>query len=247
MKVESLLDIVDYVARCADNLGGLGDLPPHIKCKVMRSMTCHGTLTDSNISQVLHPGLKALDIRNCRLTDTALQNICSRHLSWICLSNSTEITSTGLQALASSCPHLRWVNLSGCTSVTDPGIQALAQSCAGLEVIALLRCTALTDGAFQALGANCRMLHTVSFSETQITDTGVIGLATGVCASRLKEIHMSGCTNLTDEAVIFILSNCPNIETFQFHGCPLMTDRAWEALQNYTGKQKFKHVTWTIY
>ncbi|KAL2093291.1 hypothetical protein ACEWY4_010603 [Coilia grayii] len=210
-------------------------------------MCLRGTLTDSNISQVLHSGIKTLDVHNCRLSDLALQKICCRHLSRICLSNSTEITSRGLQALASSCPNLKWIDLSGCTSVTDPGIQVLALSCMGLEVIALMRCTALTDKAIQELGANCRMLHTVSISETQVTDTGVIGLATGVCANSLKEIHMSGCRNLTDEAVIFVLLNCSNIHTFVFHGCPLMTDRSREALQSHTGKDKIKHITWTVY
>ncbi|XP_042562750.1 protein AMN1 homolog [Clupea harengus] len=249
MEVQSLLDMcVDHVARHADNrYKDLIELPEHIKDKVVRIMSLRGTLTDSNISQVLHSGIKTLDLHNCRFSDLALQKISCRHLSRICLSNSSEITSTGLEALASSCPNLRCVDLSGCVSVSDPGVQALACCCTGLEVICLMGCTALSSKAIQELGAHCRMLHTVSISDTAVSDEGVVSLATGVCANSLKEIHMSGCSNLTDEAVISVLTNCPNIRTFIFHGCPLITDRSREALQSHTGRDKIKHVTWTVY
>ncbi|XP_041964812.1 protein AMN1 homolog isoform X1 [Alosa sapidissima] len=240
---------VDYVARRAENCykKDLRDLPENIKDKVVRIMSLRGTLTDSNISQVLHSGIKTLDLHNCRLSDVALQKISCWHLNRICLSNSTEITSRGLGALASSCPNLKWVDLSGCVSVTDSGVQILARCCTGLEVICLVGCTALSDKAIQELGANCHMLHTVSISDTLFTDAGVISLATGLCSNSLKEIHMSRCTKLTDEAVIFVLTNCTKIRTFVFHGCPLITDRSREALQTHTGRDKIKHVTWTIY
>lgn len=41
--------------------------------------------------------------------------------------------------------------------------------------------------------------------------------------SILKELQMVRCRNLTDKAVVAVLSNCDNIRIFHFHGCPLMT------------------------
>ncbi|XP_067292627.1 protein AMN1 homolog isoform X2 [Pseudorasbora parva] len=246
--VDSLMSLCAFrVAQRSEKYDEIRMLPAAIKDRLLRIMMSSGTVTDSNISQLVHAGTHTLDLQNSRVTDSALKQINCLQLRTILLRGCAEITSEGLEVLASRCPCLQVVDLTGCTAVTDSGIQALALHCKSLEVISLRGCTAVSDKALLELGTHCRRLHSIYFSGTEVTDQGVIGLATGVCSRNLKELQMVRCRNLTDLAVTAVLANCANIRIFNFHGCPLMTDESREALQNLIGPDKIQQVSWTVY
>ncbi|XP_072527714.1 protein AMN1 homolog [Salminus brasiliensis] len=240
----SAVSVAQYAEQYSDCIK---TLPCGAKDKLVRIMTAQGTVTDSNIDQVLHPGICTLDLQNCPISDSALKKIHCPQLRTIILTKCVRITSEGLEDLASHCPCLKVVDLTGCTAVTDAGVQALARNCKWLEVVSLMECTSVSDVALTELGANCRFLYSIYFGGTEVTDDGVIGLATGVCCQSLKELQMVRCRNLTDKAVAAVLSNCANIRIFNFHGCPLITDKSREALHNLTGPNKIQHVSWTVY
>ncbi|XP_077067093.1 protein AMN1 homolog isoform X2 [Siphateles boraxobius] len=246
--VDSLMNLCAFsVAQRSEKYDEIRMLPAAVKDRLLRIKMSSGTVTDSNISQLVHAGTHTLDLQNCMVSDTALKQINCLQLKTILLKGCSEITSEGVEVLASRCPCLQVVDLTGCTAVTDSGIQALARYCKCLEVISLHSCTALSDRALLELGSNCRRLHSIYFSGTKVTDQGVIGLATGVCSSSLKELQMVRCRNLTDLAVTAVLANCANIRIFNFHGCPLMTDESREALQHLIGPDKIQQVSWTVY
>ncbi|XP_018585292.1 protein AMN1 homolog [Scleropages formosus] len=249
MALHSLLDLsLGCVARHADRFhGDIKALPLEIKDKLVRLMTSHGKVNDFNISELLHPLLTTLDLQNCEVSDSALQQIHCHQLRRILLRRCRSVTTEGVKALASSCPGLQVVDLSGCSFVTDEGIQALATGCRHLEVISLRGCSELSSAALLALSQNCRLLHSIYISETRVTDDGVVGLATGLCSNTIKELQMARCQFLTDRSVMAVLRNCGNIRIFIFHGCPLITDHAREALQNLTGPDKIQQVSWTVY
>ncbi|XP_058264497.1 protein AMN1 homolog isoform X1 [Hemibagrus wyckioides] len=247
--MDSLLDLCAVcVAQRADRyIECIRTLPFNIKDKLLRIITAKGTLTDSNISQLLHAGIRTLSLQNCNVSDSALRQIHCQHLKAIILIGCVHITSQGLEALASHCAGLQIVDLTGCVRVCDSGVRVLAQRCKRLEVISLSECPAISDAALIELGANCSCLYSIDFGGTEVTDEGVIGLATGVCCQSLKELQMVRCRNLTDKAVAAVLSNCVNIRIFHFHGCPLMTDKSREALHNFIGPKKIQQVSWTVY
>nr|XP_006114465.1 protein AMN1 homolog [Pelodiscus sinensis] len=227
-------------------------LPPNIKDKLIKLMSMQGRITDSNISEVLHPAVETLDLRDCDISDNALLQISNcKQLKKInlnsCRENRLAITSEGVTALALSCPYLREASFKRCCNVTDNGVLALALNCHLLQIVNLGSCSCITDASLHALGQNCRFLHSVDFSSTQVTDDGVIALVSGMCSKNLKEIHMERCVTLTDVAVEAVLTCCPEIYILLFHGCPLITDRSREALEQLVGPNKIKQVTWTVY
>ncbi|KQK77885.1 hypothetical protein AAES_120850 [Amazona aestiva] len=150
-------------------------------------------------------------------------------------------------ALALSCPYLREASFKRCCDITDSGVLALALNCQFLQIVNLGSCSGIMDASLQALGENCKFLHSVDFSSTQVTDDGVVALVSGTCSENLKEIHMERCVNLTDVAVEAVLTCCPKIHIFLFHGCPLITDRSREVLEQLVISNKIKQVTWTVY
>ncbi|XP_066490096.1 protein AMN1 homolog isoform X2 [Tiliqua scincoides] len=230
----------------------LKPLPPNIKDKLIKSLSVHGWITDSNISTILHPGVEALDLRDCNISDSALHQLCHcKQLKKINLSvwkeNRPTITSEGVAALALSCRFLREASFKRCSNLMDHGVLTLSLNCPLLQILNIGGCSSITDSSLQALGQNCRYLHSVDFSSTQVTDDGVVALASGMCSENLKEIHMERCVKLTDVAVEAVLTYCPKMYILLFHGCPLITDRSREALEQMVRPDKFKQVSWTVY
>ncbi|XP_045443847.1 protein AMN1 homolog isoform X3 [Pipistrellus kuhlii] len=227
-------------------------LPPNIKDRLIRMMSLQGQITDSNISEILHPEVKTLDLQSCDVSDTALLHLSNcRKLKKLNLNSSKEnrvsISSEGIKAVASSCTYLHEASFKRCCSLTDEGILALARNCRLLKVIDLGGCLGITDVSLHALGENCFFLQSVDFSATKVSDNGVVALVSGPCAEKLEEIHMGHCVNLTDESVEAVLTRCPQIHILLFHGCPLITDHSREVLEQLVGPNKLKQVTWTAY
>ncbi|XP_048222931.1 protein AMN1 homolog [Perognathus longimembris pacificus] len=227
-------------------------LPPNIKDRLIKIMSTQGRITDSNISEILHPEVQILDLRSCDISDVALQHVCTcKKLKALNLNSSQEsrvsITSKGIKAVAASCSYLHEISLKRCCGLTDEGVLALALNCRLLKIIDLGGCLSITDMALHALGQNCPFLQCVDFSASQVSDSGVLALVSGPCAKKLEEIHMGHCVNLTDDAVEAVLTYCPQICILCFHGCPLITDHSREVLDQLVGPNKLKQVSWTVY
>ncbi|XP_041441789.1 protein AMN1 homolog isoform X1 [Xenopus laevis] len=250
----SLLRCVIYVARSFSRYDSqIEPLPPHIKDKLIKLLSAHGHISDSNISQVLHPGVMKLDLRECDISDVSLQLIsrCSQ-LKEINVNarkgeERTSITSEGISALAQSCPNLSVISMKRCCNITDHGLLSVTRNCRLLRVVNLSGCSGISDGSLGALGQNCTFLQSVDFSSTKVTDDGVRALVSGSCAQTLKEVLMSRCVLLTDRAVEYVVLSCPHINIFVFHGCPLVTGWSREILERMAQSNKLKQVTWTIY
>ncbi|XP_004855093.1 protein AMN1 homolog isoform X1 [Heterocephalus glaber] len=254
-RVSRLLDlclwyIVETISRYITDIK---PLPPNIKDGLIKIMSVKGRITDSNINEILHPEVQTLYLQSCDISDTALQHVCScRKLKKLNLSSSEgnrgSITSEGIKAVASSCSYLEAVSLKRCYSLTDEGVLALALNCRLLEFIDLSGCLSITDVSLCALGENCSLLKYVDFSATQVSDSGVVALVSGLCAKKLEEIHMGHCIHLTDAALKAVVTYCPHIRILHFLDCPLITDHAREILeQKFLGPNKLKQVMWTVY
>ncbi|KAM9229585.1 protein AMN1 homolog isoform 1-T1 [Trichechus inunguis] len=253
-RVSQLLDLClwCFMKNISRYITDIKPLPPNIKDRLIKIMSMQGRITDSNISEILHPEVQTLDLQSCDISDTALLHLCNcRKLKKLNLNSSKEdrisITSEGIKAVASSCLYLHEAFLKRCCNLTDEGVLALALNCRLLKVIDLGGCLGITDVSLHALGENCLFLQCVDFSATQVSDSGVIALVSGPCSKKLEQIHMGHCVNLTDEAVEAVLTCCPQICIFLFHGCPLITDHSREVLEQLVGPNKLKQVTWTVY
>lgn len=227
-------------------------LPPNIKDRLIHMMSLRGKITDSNISEMLHPEVQSLDLRSCDVSDTTLLHLCScQKLKTLKLRNSkgnrVSITSAGVKAVASSCPSLHVVSMQRCHGLTDEGVVALALNCRELRFVDLSGCLCITDVSLHALGNNCPFLQFVDFSATQVSDRGVVALVSGPCANKLEEINMGHCVNVTDEAVEAVVLSCSRIRILLFQECPQLTERSQDAVELSLRLSKLKQVAWTAY
>ena len=139
-------------------------LTPNIKDRLIKIMSVQGQITDSNISEILHPEVQTLDLRSCDISDTALLHLCNcrklKKLNWnSSKENRISVTSKGIKAVASSCSYLHEASLKRCCNLTDEGVLALALNCRLLKIIDLGGCLGITDVFLQALEENCAFLQ----------------------------------------------------------------------------------------
>ena len=217
-------------------------------------MSKRGTITDHNIEMVLHRGVRVLDLSECEVSDDALAVIAryGTNIRKIDLNagkaSRTNITSSGIQALASGCPHLQVLFLRRCVNVDDDAVAAIARNCRHLRELNIGGCKLVTDQSLKALGEGCNQLTSINFAHAQVTDEGIIALVSGACAQTLKEIQLVGCREVTDDAIEAVIMYCPKISILLFHDCPKLTEISRRALEDLRSEDhKMKQVTWTVY
>lgn len=242
------------VSHLSLNENYIENLPSNLKDKCLYLMSKRGSITDSNISKFLHDKISVLDLSESNISDVGLARIsrCSnlRKLDLNSAKESrTEVSSSGIQQLLSKCPHLQTVYLRRCLNLTDDAIITMSQHCKQLRLLNIGGCRLITDKSLEALGQNSTFLRSINFSKTKVTTEGVISLVMGNCKTTLKEIHMDGCFEVTDEAVEAAVQFCPNLSILLFHSCPKITEKSREALEQKSleGGTPMKQVTWTIY
>lgn len=56
----------------------------------------------------------------------------------------------------------------------------------------------------------------------KVSNKGVEALVKGSSGKKLKELRLADCVNLTGHVLYKVMSNCPNLEVFVFHGCKMI-------------------------
>ncbi|XP_078357387.1 protein AMN1 homolog [Oculina patagonica] len=202
---------------------------------------------------VLHPALRELELCECTITDDGLACLCIcknlRKLDLNATKHSREsITSKGISKVFSSCCRLQTVYLRRCVYVTDDGVASLTQHCSHLEHLNLCGCVNITDASLQLIALNCRFLQSLNISNTRVTDDGIMHLTSGICQQSLKEVQVSHCVHITDVSIEALLACCPRINILIFDGCPRVTDRSRQALEEAMLRGgRMKQLSWTVY
>ncbi|XP_059166408.1 protein AMN1 homolog [Physella acuta] len=233
----------------------LCDTPENIKQAVLRLMSKRGLITDHNIEKVLYSRLLSLDLSISQVSDeclfklTRMKQLCKIDLNSFKEVN-TAITSAGIVSLSKSCPNLQIVYLRRNINLTDEGVIALSINCPKLRELNVGGCQLLTDASLVALGKHSYHLKSLNITCTQATDAGIYSMCQGHSPQVLSEIDMSGCKELTDEAVETLIMLCPLIKILLFARCPKITENARLALEEKlltADGAKMKQVSWTIY
>ena len=63
-----------------------------------------------------------------------------------------------------------------------------------------------------------------------------------------QEVQVSHCINITDVSIEALLACCPRINILIFDGCPGVTDRSRQALEEAMLRGgRMKQLSWTVY
>ncbi|XP_024980317.1 F-box/LRR-repeat protein 3 isoform X2 [Cynara cardunculus var. scolymus] len=165
--------------------------------------------------------LEELDLTECHVNDIGLDNLskCSE-LRCLKLGICTDISDTGLSYIASHCKieeldlyryRVSYITYNGfdlydaflkllfgcrCSNVGDDGLRFLATGCKKMRKLNLSYCTKVTDKGMVYLGLLEELSDLELRSNGNVTDTGLIALASG--CRKLSELDIKNCQNIGD-------------------------------------------------
>ncbi|KAK3842739.1 MAG: hypothetical protein J3R72DRAFT_367652 [Linnemannia gamsii] len=227
---------------------GLSMLAAHMPA--VRDLDLHScwNVTDAGFRSLgMHcPQLRSIDFSNCRkLGDETIYGLYPRTALAVngapqeaqapqpaAKSRSSPVISPNLPG----CPLISHLNLSYCKNLTDRSfIHLCSAGSRQLEYLNLQRCTTISPEAFISLS-----LETFDPEPAADMTNGnpppppqpVPIPGKEACFPKLKELYLSDCTFLTDEAIVSLAPNMPRLENISLSFCCALTDIALEALSD---------------
>ncbi|KAG0090664.1 hypothetical protein BGZ92_002436 [Podila epicladia] len=133
------------------------------------------------------------------------------------------------------CPQLSKLNLSYCKNLTDKSFVHLSMyGSKQLESLNLQRCTTISPEAFMSLDTNSKRISAaaqngVAPSPHEVEDPELIN----PCFPNLKELYLSDCTFLSDDAIVSLAPHVPRLEDISLSFCCALTDISIEAISDH--------------
>lgn len=154
------------------------------------------------------------------------------------------ISSMSLEIIFEHLSILEILVLKNIPQVTDKVIENVAQYCPRLKALDLSGCTNITDDGFISL-AKLSSLTWMKFSYTEIGDESIAKIVQSQCGSKIKELRIDGCKNITENGIIAIAENCSAIEVLIIENCCRFSDSCINRFQaeNFPN---LKELRWTI-
>ncbi|KAK3308364.1 uncharacterized protein B0T15DRAFT_106438 [Chaetomium strumarium] len=194
-------------------------LPPNRTYENLRILNLGSCtrLTDRAVEKIVEvaPRLRNLVLQKCRnITDVAVYAISKlgKNLHYLHLGHCGHITDDAVKRLVNSCNRIRYIDLGCCTLLTDDSVTKLA-ALPKLKRIGLVKCSNITDASVLALAnANRRPRMRRDASGN------IIGSDYSTSQSCLERVHLSYCTNLTQDSIIKLLNSCPRLTHLSLTG-----------------------------
>jgi hypothetical protein len=211
-------------------------LPHLLQFEHLESLDLTGCvhLTDNGmkILKNLKGKLTTLDLTFChQVTDEGLKHLANlHHLENLNLQCCRHITCTGLQTIVNSCPKLKSLNLTGCDKVTLTGISS-SNGLPDLEKLNLMGCKLISDKCISVLLTWTNKLTelVLAFSD-HVTDEGVLAVIEN--CPNIQSLNLKRCVNITDECVKHICSRLAmTLTSLNLTGCRNITNHCMPSLQ----------------
>ncbi|XP_053377632.1 dynein regulatory complex subunit 6-like isoform X5 [Mercenaria mercenaria] len=170
--------------------------------------------------------LEHLYIADCqRLTDLALKSLSTcRFLTVANFADCVRITDKGVRQLVDGpCgPKLRELNLTNCIRVGDMAMVNIHKRCHNLTYLSVCFCEHISEAGIELLGQT-HSLTSIDISGCNCGDGGLSSLGNN---SRLRDVTLSECANITDLGLQKFAQQCKNIERLDLSHCMQITDGA---------------------
>eukprot|EP00347_Sterkiella_histriomuscorum_P014091 403362200 len=185
-------------------------------------------VNDQHIEITKFPeSLKELNLNGCReiseKTCVHLTKYCKNliriELYWNC-----RVIDFGIKKLSSSNPNLSYVNLSGCKYLTDSSIIALCENCPEIYHLNITRIPKITKKSMESIASLKNLEYLNLYANSEISDNGFQILAQSQF-HKLTFLDFCGCKYLSDDSVIALCKNYPDLTYLNLTWCVSLTDK----------------------
>lgn len=170
--------------------------------------------------------LEHIYIADCqRLTDLSLKSLSTcRFLAVANFADCVRISDKGVRQLVDGpCgPKLRELNLTNCIRVGDMAMVNIHKRCHNLTYLSVCFCEHISEAGIELLGQT-HSLTSLDISGCNCGDGGLSSLGNN---SRLRDVTLSECANITDLGLQKFAQQCKNIERLDLSHCMQITDGA---------------------
>ncbi|XP_054783339.1 F-box/LRR-repeat protein 3-like [Prosopis cineraria] len=174
--------------------------------------------------------LRCLDLSYLPITDKCLPSIFKlQHLEDLVLEGCFGIDDDNLDVFKQGCRTLKKLDISGCQNITHTGLSALTSSFGYLEQLTLADGSPVTLALADGLN-KLAMLQSIILDGCLVTSSGLMAIGNS-CIS-LKELSLSKCVGVTDEALSLVVSKQRDLRKLDITCCRMITDISIASIAN---------------
>ena len=209
------------------------------------------TVDAARTSIVMYNKLHTIDLSGCtNFTDEALMKMleddccgCIRELD-LCACTQLQMGLVGFRRKGNISTNCRKLGLCQTSLASDSTLNWLAEGCSHLQSLDLSHCH-FQDSALSYLFRGCKHLRELNLAGcVDLSDAAWEPLLVSSCSStgtqaadkfgtRLASLVLTGCSKITDNAVISIASACPLLQRIDLEGVPLVTCKGVTSLATH--------------
>ncbi|XP_063712593.1 F-box/LRR-repeat protein 2-like [Symsagittifera roscoffensis] len=205
-----------------------------------------------SLSRRAGPFLKSLNLKGCKnIGDSAIRIFAENcnQIEELNLRECRDITDRACEALGDYAKHLKTLNLDSCDKISDSSLISVGRGCANLEDVDLswnkhishvgfaaltsgcpnilrLRCAGVdkfNDACMTLIGQNLNRLIVINVLKcARVTDEGVTRVCEG--CPLLETMCLSQIPHISDQSLLALGHNCPNIRNLELNSCAAITD-----------------------
>ena len=190
------------------------------------------TVSDFGVVAVAEtvPSLVTLDLADTDITDTGLRAIAQNlsRLRILDLQYCTYLTDVGMHYLARHATQLTSINLGNCRGLTDEGLLPFVSACHSLTSFGVADCASITGAVLEQLAESNPGLLSCDVSYTKMWGDGLANLA--ACCPALQRLNISYCYELSTESIVSLLDTCEQLQALDFAANTQVTESVVRAL-----------------
>lgn len=213
---------------------------------LVTDIICRGNLIEEPLFGLIlkeSPNLFALNIMQSNAFSNQLLEIPS-HLQALNLSECLWISKDSLKEIMVCCPGLKqlylqsnthlnyifWgeltryktltiIDLSNCNQLKDDDLSIILRGLDSLNQIMLSGCKKISESGFLELAKNLRRLIKLNVSHTDISDTALVEIISS--CHNLTDLDISGCTQLTEKGILAAIKNGFSLQHLNITHCDI--------------------------
>ncbi|XP_015270539.1 PREDICTED: F-box/LRR-repeat protein 13 [Gekko japonicus] len=164
------------------------------------------------------------------LTDRCIQALvgkCQKIIS-IEFNEAPHVSDIAFKALA-ECQLVK-IKIEGSNRITDLSFKMMSKHWPCLDRICMTDCQKITDTGLKLIAplANIAVLNLSDCM--RISDAGLKSFVEGFAGSKIRELTLANCSNITDGSLIKIAQRCASLVYLNLRSCQAVTDNGIEVL-----------------
>ncbi|XP_022767835.1 F-box/LRR-repeat protein 3-like [Durio zibethinus] len=185
----------------------------------------HGSPVTSSLADCLKKLslLQSVKLDGCLITYDGLKTIGNWCVSLreLSLCKCSGVTDEGLSFVVTKHKDLRKLDITCCRNITDVSIAHITNLCNSLTSLRMESCTLVSREPFVLIGQQCHLLEELDLTDNEIDDKGLKYISR---CSKLSNLKLGICHNITDEGLIDIGRGCPKLLELDLYRSAEITD-----------------------